>query len=170
MDSHLQISKISQFVSSCDFLNPSKSYHLPFLISVPNTRTKRGESWNVIKPLYATMNGDQSAVHEETILSQLRKNAVLSVDGGSSCYDKSPRKRRVFFLDVNPLCYRGSTPSLDSFAHWISLFFSQVSLNDPVVAVSPLLCVWRERIAFSSVIYLLMLSSVGSVPRWAYFM
>ncbi|XP_058219164.1 uncharacterized protein LOC131329804 [Rhododendron vialii] len=45
------------------------------------------------------------------------------------------RKRRVFFLDVNPLCYKGSTPSLLSFAHWISLFFSQVSLADPVIAV-----------------------------------
>ncbi|KAJ6383654.1 hypothetical protein OIU78_027026 [Salix suchowensis] len=29
----------------------------------------------------------------------------------------------------------GSTPSLHSFAHWISLFFSQVSLTDPVIAV-----------------------------------
>ncbi|KAL3737085.1 hypothetical protein ACJRO7_025932 [Eucalyptus globulus] len=44
-------------------------------------------------------------------------------------------KRRVFFLDVNPLCYEGSTPSLRSFARWISLFFSQVSHSDPVVAV-----------------------------------
>ncbi|CAL5333554.1 unnamed protein product [Camellia sinensis] len=45
------------------------------------------------------------------------------------------KKRRVFFLDVNPLCYNGSTPSLHSFAHWISLFFSRVSLTDPVIAV-----------------------------------
>ncbi|WCJ44122.1 DNA polymerase I [Euphorbia peplus] len=44
-------------------------------------------------------------------------------------------KKRVFFLDVNPLCYAGSTPSLRSFADWISLFFSQVTLNDPVIAV-----------------------------------
>ncbi|KAJ6830115.1 uncharacterized protein M6B38_126450 [Iris pallida] len=42
---------------------------------------------------------------------------------------------RVFFLDVNPLCYEGSQPSLRSFARWVSLFFSQVSLRDPVVAV-----------------------------------
>ncbi|KAA8538607.1 hypothetical protein F0562_028199 [Nyssa sinensis] len=48
--------------------------------------------------------------------------------------DKTSRKR-VFFLDVNPLCYKGSTPSLHSFAHWISLFFSQVSRTDPVIAV-----------------------------------
>lgn len=45
------------------------------------------------------------------------------------------RKERVFFLDVNPICYHGSTPSLRSFAHWISLFFSQVSVLDPVIAV-----------------------------------
>lgn len=45
------------------------------------------------------------------------------------------KKKRVFFLDVNPICYDGSTPSLHSFAHWISLFFSEVSLTDPVIAV-----------------------------------
>ncbi|KAK9270243.1 hypothetical protein L1049_025820 [Liquidambar formosana] len=44
-------------------------------------------------------------------------------------------KKRVFFLDVNPLCYAGSTPSLHAFAHWISLFFCQVSHNNPVIAV-----------------------------------
>ncbi|KAF9603564.1 hypothetical protein IFM89_037063 [Coptis chinensis] len=44
-------------------------------------------------------------------------------------------RERVFFLDVNPLCYNGSSPNLHSFAHWISLFFSQVSLTDPVIAV-----------------------------------
>ncbi|XP_023749872.1 uncharacterized protein LOC111898181 isoform X1 [Lactuca sativa] len=45
------------------------------------------------------------------------------------------KKKRVFFLDVNPICYDGSTPSLHSFAHWISLFFCEVSLTDPVIAV-----------------------------------
>nr|XP_043635868.1 5'-3' exonuclease [Erigeron canadensis] len=45
------------------------------------------------------------------------------------------KKERVFFLDVNPICYNGSTPSLHSFARWISLFFSQVSLTHPVIAV-----------------------------------
>ncbi|GFP81355.1 5'-3' exonuclease [Phtheirospermum japonicum] len=35
-------------------------------------------------------------------------------------------------LNVNS---SSSTPSLHSFAHWISLFFSEVSLNDPVIAV-----------------------------------
>ncbi|XP_047982123.1 5'-3' exonuclease [Salvia hispanica] len=135
MDSHLHISKLTQFISSCDSLYPAKIYSLPSLISVPNSRTKKAESWRVIKPLFSAANGEQSVAQEEALLPQLRKNGVLSGNDGGSCYDKMPRKRRVFFLDVNPLCYRGSTPSLDSFAHWISLFFSQVSLNDPVVAV-----------------------------------
>ncbi|KAF3445461.1 hypothetical protein FNV43_RR10637 [Rhamnella rubrinervis] len=49
--------------------------------------------------------------------------------------DKNTGRKRVFFLDVNPLCYAGSTPSLHSFGHWVSLFFREVSLNDPVIAV-----------------------------------
>ncbi|KAL6614089.1 hypothetical protein ACP70R_036359 [Stipagrostis hirtigluma subsp. patula] len=44
-------------------------------------------------------------------------------------------KPRVFFLDVNPLCFRGSQRSLGAFARWLALFFSHVSLRDPVVAV-----------------------------------
>lgn len=52
---------------------------------------------------------------------------------------KKTGKKRVFFLDVNPLCYAGSTPSLRSFGRWVSIFFSQVSLSDPVIAVSSFL-------------------------------
>ncbi|XP_027923481.1 uncharacterized protein LOC114181272 [Vigna unguiculata] len=47
----------------------------------------------------------------------------------------SGKRKRVFFLDVNPLCYEGSKPSLHSFGRWLSLFLSQVSLTDPVIAV-----------------------------------
>ncbi|KAI6689646.1 hypothetical protein NL676_026474 [Syzygium grande] len=54
-------------------------------------------------------------------------------EGGNA--EMKASKKRVFFLDVNPLCYEGSTPSLRSFARWISLFFSRVSRDDPVVAV-----------------------------------
>ena len=46
-----------------------------------------------------------------------------------------PSKDRVFFLDVNPICFRGSQRSLGAFARWLSLFFAHVSLRDPVVAV-----------------------------------
>ncbi|XP_031401013.1 uncharacterized protein LOC116210978 [Punica granatum] len=49
--------------------------------------------------------------------------------------EKATAKRRVFFLDVNPLCYEGSTPSLRNFGHWVSLFLSEVSRCDPVIAV-----------------------------------
>jgi len=45
------------------------------------------------------------------------------------------KNKRVFFLDVSPLCYEGNKPSSQAFGHWISLFFSQVSLTDPVIAV-----------------------------------
>ncbi|VYS47987.1 unnamed protein product [Arabidopsis thaliana] len=48
-----------------------------------------------------------------------------------------PRNRdvTVFFLDISPLCYEGNKPSSQAFGHWISLFFSQVSLTDPIIAV-----------------------------------
>ncbi|KAL4285634.1 hypothetical protein HN873_065306 [Arachis hypogaea] len=44
------------------------------------------------------------------------------------------KKKRAFFLDVNPLCYEGSKPILNSFLRWLSLFLSQVSHTDPVIA------------------------------------
>lgn len=56
---------------------------------------------------------------------------------------KKTGQKRVFFLDVNPLCYAGSTPSLRSFGRWVSLFFSQVSLSDPVIAVSSLSYIYK---------------------------
>lgn len=56
-------------------------------------------------------------------------------DSRSIQKEKRMKKKRVFFLDVNALCYQGNTPSLHSFAHWISIFFSQVSLSGPVIAV-----------------------------------
>lgn len=55
--------------------------------------------------------------------------------GGQGANKITRTHKRVFFLDVNPLCYKGSTPSLQSFAHWVSLLFSRVSLTDPVIAV-----------------------------------
>ncbi|KAI3464408.1 hypothetical protein Pfo_021071 [Paulownia fortunei] len=135
MASSLQISKSSHIKFSCHCLKPSTAHHLPFFISLPNSRTQKAKSWKLIKPLFSAASCNQSAVNDDTILPPLPKNEALSVNSSSNCSNKMSRKRRVFFLDVNPLCYKGSTPSLDSFAHWISLFFSQVSLNDPVIAV-----------------------------------
>ncbi|RCV28346.1 hypothetical protein SETIT_5G398500v2 [Setaria italica] len=61
---------------------------------------------------------------------RIRKH-LAGRDGAPS----KPTKPRVFFLDVNPLCFRGSQRSLNAFARWLALFFAHVSLRDPVVAV-----------------------------------
>ncbi|GAV88367.1 5_3_exonuc domain-containing protein/5_3_exonuc_N domain-containing protein [Cephalotus follicularis] len=61
-------------------------------------------------------------------------NQTQSLQLLSKVYNTS-NKQRVFFLDVNPICYAGNKPSLHSFGHWISLFFSQISHSDPVIAV-----------------------------------
>ncbi|XP_077241450.1 5'-3' exonuclease family protein [Tasmannia lanceolata] len=53
----------------------------------------------------------------------------------SKSHNNNKRNARLFFLDVNPICYNGSKPSLRSFAHWLSLFFSQVTHRDPIIAV-----------------------------------
>ncbi|KAJ8769720.1 hypothetical protein K2173_005366 [Erythroxylum novogranatense] len=84
-----------------------------------------------------------SRLHERSLQVQQRKllkeshTETRSETCGpyESKISKSSGKKRVFFLDVNPLCYVGSKPSLHPFYHWISLFFSQVSLTDPVIAV-----------------------------------
>ncbi|KAL0351384.1 UNVERIFIED_CONTAM: Tetratricopeptide repeat domain-containing protein PYG7, chloroplastic [Sesamum calycinum] len=135
MASNLQISEKSHFNFSCHYLNPSTTHHLPFFISLPNSRTGKAKSWKLIKPLSSATSCNQSAVDDETLLALPSKNEALSGNSSSNCCAKMSRKGRVFFLDVNPLCYKGSSPSLHAFAHWISLFFSQVSLNDPVIAV-----------------------------------
>ena len=76
--------------------------------------------FNTKKKKFIMFSSNSSVVYDERV-----------VEGDSS----RKIKDRVFFLDVNPICYEGGNPSLRSFAHWISLFFSQVSLNHPVIAV-----------------------------------
>lgn len=76
--------------------------------------------FNTKKKKFIVFSSNSSVVYDERV-----------VEGDST----RKIKDRVFFLDVNPICYEGSNPSLRSFAHWISLFFSQVSLNHPVIAV-----------------------------------
>ncbi|OQU87964.1 hypothetical protein SORBI_3003G373300 [Sorghum bicolor] len=71
-----------------------------------------------------------SAISSASPAGHSRKH--LSVRDGSP---SKPTKPRVFFLDVNPLCFRGSQRSLGAFARWLALFFAHVSLRDPVVAV-----------------------------------
>ncbi|CAL9116001.1 unnamed protein product, partial [Musa acuminata var. zebrina] len=74
--------------------------------------------------------------HDEAVTEKLclLGAAVASQSVGNSSKQLAG-KRRVFFLDVNPLCFDGSRPSLRSFARWLDLFFSEVSLRDPVIAV-----------------------------------
>ncbi|KAJ3707722.1 hypothetical protein LUZ61_011427 [Rhynchospora tenuis] len=44
-------------------------------------------------------------------------------------------KKSICFLDINPLCFNGSRPCMKSFVYWVGLFFSKVSLRNPVIAV-----------------------------------
>ncbi|PIN10901.1 DNA-directed DNA polymerase [Handroanthus impetiginosus] len=135
MASHLQISRKSYSNFSCIYVKPSAKHNLPHFISLPNSRTQKAKSWKLIRAHFSATPCNQSAVDDETLSPSSPENDVLSVNSGDDCSNRIARRRRVFFLDVNPLCYKGSTPSLQSFAHWVSLFFSQVSHNDPVIAV-----------------------------------
>ncbi|CAN1794984.1 5'-3' exonuclease [Linum perenne] len=79
-----------------------------------------------------------SEVRARARLDSASPSTPCSTPGGAICRTvggQSLKNRRVFFLDVNPLCYHQGKPSVDAFGHWISLFFSQVSLTDPVIAV-----------------------------------
>ncbi|XP_021748477.1 uncharacterized protein LOC110714283 [Chenopodium quinoa] len=86
--------------------------------------------WSTKSPLKYKKLQVFSSVSSNT---QTITEQVSSIPGNLS--GKAKTKERVFLLDVNPICYKGSSPSLHSFAHWISLFFSEVSLNHPVIAV-----------------------------------
>lgn len=104
--------------------NPSASISTWNLRKKPRETTKRK-----LVAVFASISSSSSS--HDTIGEELWPRSELC----GSKKEKRASKKRVFFLDVNPLCYAGSTPSLHSFAHWISLFFSQVSLTDPVIAV-----------------------------------
>lgn len=96
-----------------------------------------------LRKLRATA-ADLSGTLTQTVGGQLAQHVINNSESYNGVNEseiiekkkRRGRRRRVFFLDVNPLCYKGCAPSLLSFAHWISLFFSQVSLADPIIAVS----------------------------------
>lgn len=44
-------------------------------------------------------------------------------------------RRRVFLLDVYPLCYNGNQPRPSAFIEWIRMLFSRVTNKDPIIAV-----------------------------------
>ncbi|KAG9157581.1 hypothetical protein Leryth_022263 [Lithospermum erythrorhizon] len=83
---------------------------------------------------FSTLSSQNHQTTSRIAYNSSRKEIGLKKDDNFSIVNKE-RKKRVFFLDVNSLCYKGSTPSLQSFGYWVSLFFSQVSLTDPVIAV-----------------------------------
>lgn len=91
--------------------------------------SREKERWRVGAPLAFA-----SSTEAFSQTGSVRHLSRSELDG--SRREKAPTKRRVFFLDANPLCYEGSSPSLRHFGHWISIFLSQVSHSDPVIAVS----------------------------------
>ncbi|WOH03518.1 hypothetical protein DCAR_0622917 [Daucus carota subsp. sativus] len=108
---------------------PSFNTCPPFLYSHTSHIPKFKTLNNVTKSfrIRAVVMGSFSLTKDQTVGARSADNC-----GGKH---KAGRPKRVFFLDVNPLCYKGSTPSLRAFAHWVSLFFAQVSVSDPVIAV-----------------------------------
>ncbi|EEF35577.1 DNA polymerase I, putative [Ricinus communis] len=122
--------------------NPSLSPSPCLPISTRNLRNKKRKTktaytyktWKITAVSACTTSSSSSSSSgpfNQTVGGQFLSGCEISRSGE----ERSRRKKRVFFLDVNPLCYAGSTPSLHSFGYWISLFFSQVSLSDPVIAV-----------------------------------
>lgn len=117
--------------------NPTTPYppiSLPHTNLIPKPKTCNTKKSLKLRAVVANSSSSSSLV------SSWFPNQTV---GGQGANKITRTHKRVFFLDVNPLCYKGSTPSLQSFAHWVSLFFSQVSLTDPVIAViSFSLCVY----------------------------
>lgn len=102
------------------------SVHInPFLPATPHLPTRRKLTWKISEADSSSSSASSSCGYS---YDKQRTDGQL-------VFPKKKRSR-VFFLDVNPLCYAGSKPSLHSFANWISLFFNHVSLSDPVIAVS----------------------------------
>ncbi|KAB2603384.1 hypothetical protein D8674_004389 [Pyrus ussuriensis x Pyrus communis] len=103
----------------------SVSPHHPIRRTIVVTKTK---PWKIRKVAASSSSSSSSTTsacgYKQTV-----------DDGQQVVLPNKASKKRVFFLDVNPLCYAGSRPSLHAFAHWVSLFFNQVSLSDPVIAV-----------------------------------
>ncbi|KAI5567624.1 hypothetical protein BDE02_13G103900 [Populus trichocarpa] len=113
-------------------IKPTLTFNPSASISTWNLRKKpRETAKRKLGAVFASISSSSSSSSHDTIGEELWPRSELC----GSNKEKRASKKRVFFLDVNPLCYAGSTPSLHSFAHWISLFFSQVSLTDPVIAV-----------------------------------
>ncbi|OMO66858.1 hypothetical protein CCACVL1_20963 [Corchorus capsularis] len=121
------------------FLTP----RLPQSLSLSTSSEKPRSKTTGVLPQKPNSTWKIRAVVESSPSSSVLRSFHRTVGGQvlpeGECVEKnkerSKNKKRVFFLDVNPLCYAGSKPSLQSFGHWVSLFLFQVSLTDPVIAV-----------------------------------
>ncbi|XP_055835704.1 uncharacterized protein LOC129904189 [Solanum dulcamara] len=125
----MEIQKATFTIPPPHFFPIPNSTHHSVLVS-PRHRLKQQRNFLKLSPLCCSSSHSHPVV-QDPILQEGNESFRKSRE----THYKNSRKKRVFFLDVNPICYKGSIPSLQSFAHWISLFFSQVSLTDPVIAV-----------------------------------
>ncbi|CAK9326112.1 unnamed protein product [Citrullus colocynthis] len=112
------------------FLNSSSRSSLPSrTLKAESALTSNLKPFTWFKPLkltaFAASSRSTSAAFNQTDGGQFHPR--IEAD--------NPRKGRVFFLDVNPLCYQGNRPSLHNFGRWVSIFFEEVSHSDPVIAV-----------------------------------
>ncbi|KAK1436464.1 hypothetical protein QVD17_02244 [Tagetes erecta] len=121
----------------CMFTAPHNRPTLPSSPSSHRTNLRTKPNATTIASSCST-KGRTVGVHvlqtKHNLNNQLKRDDNDAVDD-SFIMNKKKKKERVFFLDVNPISYNGNTPSLHSFARWVSLFFSEVSLTDPVIAV-----------------------------------
>lgn len=96
-------------------LNPSSS---------PSSAFSPSSSLSFNKPQNNTLTTKSAPTTTTTTVTQTRNP------------NPKPKIKKVFFLDVNPLCYQGSNPSLHSFAQWFSRFLSpQLTQTHPIIAV-----------------------------------
>ncbi|KAG7033404.1 hypothetical protein SDJN02_07460 [Cucurbita argyrosperma subsp. argyrosperma] len=112
------------------FLNSTSPTSLPSrtLKAAESVRTTKAKPWRT-KPLKLSVFPASSRSTSSGFKQAEDGKLAPTVEADN------PRKGRVFFLDVNPLCYQGSRPSLHNFGRWVSIFFEEVSRSDPVIAV-----------------------------------
>ncbi|GLJ49453.1 hypothetical protein SUGI_1047420 [Cryptomeria japonica] len=64
-----------------------------------------------------------------------RHKMTIAIAIGSNELEYDCYPKRVFLVDVHPLCYVVNQPQPSAFIHWITLLFSSVTINDPIIAV-----------------------------------
>lgn len=134
----------------------STHHHLPFSrtsISVSEKLSRTPPKPFKFSASLISSSTSSSCFGKEIVNGNFAENVEKKMGSSFTSRAEEWRRKRVFLLDVNPLCYDGNVPSLHSFARWISLFFSQVSLSDPVIAVSYLYSVPSDPNIFFCIIW-----------------